>query len=194
MNLSYSENGKIKMLRYPNFDSGFWREIPWAPEYYVHPDGFIKSVKITTRKRERTKITKEKILSMFTICGYLSVNLVEAKSGLRKSARVHCLVAEMFLGPRPEGYHAMHLNGEKIDARLVNIKYGTPSENEKMKVLHGKSLQGERHHQSKLKNGDIPEIRNRLGLGESGTSIAKSYGVDPSTICAINRGRTWLSV
>lgn len=33
------------------------------------------------------------------------------------------LVADTFLGPRPEGHYVVHKNGDKLDGRLCNLRY-----------------------------------------------------------------------
>ena len=50
---------------------------------------------------------------------------------------VHRLVLEAFVGPRPEGMVARHLNGDPGDNRLENLAWGTQSENNYDKVRHG---------------------------------------------------------
>lgn len=49
--------------------------------------------------------------------------------GKGNSRCVHQLVLEAFVGPRPEGYDTLHLNHTPNDNRLVNLRYGTRSEN-----------------------------------------------------------------
>lgn len=44
---------------------------------------------------------------------------------------VHCIVAETWLGPRPEGQVICHKNDNKLDARVVNLRYDTHEENMK---------------------------------------------------------------
>ena len=53
---------------------------------------------------------------------------------------VHHLVLTAFDGPRPAGMtHIRHLNGNPADNRLTNLAYGTPSENGRDMVAHGRS-------------------------------------------------------
>ena len=48
--------------------------------------------------------------------GYFRVNL---RSGIkRKQWPINSLVLETFIGPRPQGFEAAHLNGNKTDNRL----------------------------------------------------------------------------
>lgn len=58
-----------------------------------------------------------------TFPGYLAVNV-----GGRKRY-VHHLVAEAFLGQRPEGAEVRHYNNDSHDNRLENLRYGTAVEN-----------------------------------------------------------------
>lgn len=51
--------------------------------------------------------------------------------------RVHRLVMLAFVGPCPEGYEVCHRNGDGLDNRLVNLYYGTPSQNTLDRVRHG---------------------------------------------------------
>lgn len=67
--------------------------------------------------------------------GHLVVML---KIGGKSTPRhVHRLVAEAFLGPRPDGMQTRHLNGNAIDNRAENLRYGTARENALDSVQHG---------------------------------------------------------
>jgi len=68
--------------------------------------------------------------------GHLRVRL--SAEGVRKSVLVHRLVLEAFVGPCPEGSEARHLNGDPQDNRLVNLRWGTRSENILDQVEHGR--------------------------------------------------------
>jgi hypothetical protein len=57
--------------------------------------------------------------------------------GNRSSRTVHSLVADAFLGPRPDGWEVRHLNGQAYDNRPANLQYGTRSENAEDSKLHG---------------------------------------------------------
>lgn len=185
-------NGRIKITDYPDFDDAGWKKIDGFKDYFIHRTGFVKSVKITTSKPKRLRIKKERILSMFTIFGYPSVNLVDGH--LRKSARIHILVADAFWGKRPDGCDVMHLDGNKLNSSADNLRYGSRSCNEAFKIDHGTALIGENHHQAKLTTKDVHFIRNEISKGRSCTSIAKDYNVTISNICRIKKGRSWASV
>lgn len=51
---------------------------------------------------------------------------------------IHCIVAELFLGPRPAGMVVHHKNHIKSDARACNLAYVTPSQNTRAAVEAGR--------------------------------------------------------
>lgn len=58
---------------------------------------------------------------------YKRVNL---RAGKRRHAYVHHLVAEAFLGPRPDGMIVLHRNDETLNNRADRLRYGDREENE----------------------------------------------------------------
>jgi hypothetical protein len=76
---------------------------------------------------------------------------IEAAMKVRRSrrmvnVRVHLAVLEAFVGPRPPGHVARHGGGGSRDNRLVNLSWGTPSENETDKIEHGTHHQRAKTH------------------------------------------------
>lgn len=51
------------------------------------------------------------------------------QSGRIKKCRVHALVAEAFIGPKPPGMEVLHWDGDPGNAKLTNLRYGTHAEN-----------------------------------------------------------------
>lgn len=98
----------------------------WRPtltprgRYEVSDDGQIRNVE-TGRIR---KLFKRK-------SGHVHVGVAH------KAHLIHHLVAEAFIGPRPEGLEVRHLNGIPDDNRVANLTYGTRSENVGDSVSHG---------------------------------------------------------
>jgi DNA-binding winged helix-turn-helix (wHTH) protein len=70
-----------------------------------------------------------------TLSGYLAVVLV--RNGKPTTSRVHGIVAEAFIGPRPAGHVVNHKNGIKIDNRVSNLEYVTPRENSQHAISLG---------------------------------------------------------
>lgn len=101
---------------------------------------------------------------------------------------VHTLVAKTFLGPPPPGSQVRHLNGIRTDNRLRNLIWGTPSENQMDRVIHGTSNRGEQHPNKKLTTKEILEIRHS---NNSVRTLAARYKVSKSTVKDILSRRTW---
>ena len=69
--------------------------------------------------------------------GYPCVTLY-GDNGVRKTFRVHNVIALVFHGPRPEGLVTRHLDGDQMNNVPSNLAYGTYSENAFDQVAHGK--------------------------------------------------------
>lgn len=59
--------------------------------------------------------------------GYLCVDI--KVNYQTKTVKVHTLVAETFLGPTPQGYHIDHLDHDKTNNRLDNLRWRKASDN-----------------------------------------------------------------
>lgn len=55
----------------------------------------------------------------------------------RITRTVHSLVADAFIGPRPDGEEIRHKNGQPSDCRANNLEYGTRSDNAEDSKRHG---------------------------------------------------------
>lgn len=76
-----------------------WKDIPIVKGYYqVSNLGRVRSIGRTVNAKQRTRKTKGRILKQSLSSGYAIVTL--SVNGLRKSIRVHRLVAEAFI-PNP---------------------------------------------------------------------------------------------
>lgn len=67
--------------------------------------------------------------------GYPSVNL--CASGSRRRYAMHVLVAEAFVGPRPDGLMVRHLDGKPTNNQPANLQWGTAKENVQDMLAHG---------------------------------------------------------
>lgn len=59
---------------------------------------------------------------------------------------IHHMVAEAFIGSRPDGAQICHNNGDPTDSRLENLRYDTPSGNNRDKRKHGTDHWANRTH------------------------------------------------
>lgn len=118
--------------------------------------------------------------------GYIKVTLT--KDRRETTFSVHVLVAEAFIGPRPDGCDVRHLNGSPIDNREANLCYGTPKENCADRTQHWR---GKKHWRAALEPRDIKAIKTRRSGGEPVSAIAAAFGVSKTHIYRICAGQSW---
>ena len=121
--------------------------------------------------------------------GYATVSLFKNS---RKTYRWHRLVLEAFIENVEEKSHVNHKNGNKLDNRLENLEWATPSEN----IIHSyrigiKDQKGEKNNASKLTMDNVRVIRKRLDGGESQYAIAKDFNISQATVYLIKARRLW---
>lgn len=118
-----------------------WKPITGFEGYYeVSDDGQVRSVsRVLTRKNGAKLTVRERVLKVRNSPNprdYPSVGLY--KPGNKPVyKKVHILVAEAFLGERPDGYYVCHNNGIPTDNRVENLRYGTPRSNSLDTIRHG---------------------------------------------------------
>lgn len=114
--------------------------------------------------------------------GYLEIKFSKRIGGGRRS--LHRIVLETFVGPALPGFEACHLNHDKSDNRLSNLRWGTHVEN--MRQNRFASLQAK-----KLTSSDAIEIAGLLRAGETYTAIADRFGIAKGNVWSIATGRSW---
>ena len=96
--------------------------------------------------------------------GYPRVNL--SHQGEDKTRTVHSLVAEAFIGARPENMEVCHSDGDPTNNHLDNLRYGTPSDNTLDRVKHGRDHNATKTHCPRgheLFAENIPPSQSKLG-------------------------------
>ena len=171
------------------------KQIPGFTNYFVTTDGKVFSEAMQYRQKEK----KLRRLSLWKCAGYWAVHLT--KDGIQLKRLVHRLVLETFVGQSPDGYQCRHLNGDRSDNRLENLRWGTRSENQMDRLLHGTSNNGERHPNNKLTSEQVLEIRRlaasnnkktrQIDRGGDYKNIAAKFNVSPSTVGSIVSRKTW---
>lgn len=102
---------------------------------------------------------------------YPALNLV--RDGKITAVRIHVLVAEAFIGGRPDGRVINHINGVKTDNRVVNLEYVTHRENSRHASrmgLYGQCV--------KERNQRIVELRaGGMRIKDIAALVGESVGV-----------------
>lgn len=114
-------------------------------------------------------------------------------AGVVKMVRVHVLVAEAFIGPRPPGLEVLHGDGGKLDNSLPNLRYGTPVDNAADRIRDDTHNRGERNYNAKLTREQVLLARQLAATGPRGTRsrLAREWGVHRATVNDAVRGARW---
>lgn len=189
-----------------------WKPIAEAPGYEVSDLGRVRCW--NPRNHVAHAPAEPRLLKPDIHLGYLRVKL--GKHGPRRW--VHRLVLEAFVGPRPPGAVARHVQtNDPTDNRPCNLAWGTHKENTADRVRHGTSARGRSisfRHPRKLATGeahglythpevrarklapaDAADLRRRYQAGERCGVLAAEFGVSRRTVWVIGteRGRQQLS-
>lgn len=124
--------------------------------------------------------------------GYRQIAL--SSNGVTRLKRVHVLVLQAFVGPRPPGCVACHGPGGRQDNRLLNLRWDTYKANEADKIRDKTDQAGTRNAMAKLSETSVRDIRKRYLAGETQTRLAQEYGVAVSNVCLIVHRVTWQHV
>lgn len=166
-----------------------WRPVVgYEGLYEVSSIGRVKSLPRTRWTGTGWRTTRERILTPKNDT-YPSVSL--SRLGDPRTIRIHVLLLEAFVGPRPVGAQACHGDGDKWNCRLDNLRWDSTSANHQDRVLHGASNRGERSGTARLTRQRVAEIRARHSAGEPQRSLASAFGVHPSTISHLVHGKSW---
>ena len=151
-----------------------WRELGWGP-YIVSSEGRIARI-----KRPWTGPH-----------GYVRAQSVR-HDGAKVPTYAHQLVAEAFIGPKPDGCEIHHRDGDKTNNRATNLEYVTRRENMVLGSALGQVAKGEKHWKSKLTAERVKEIRRRYADGGvSQAALAAEYGIHQTVVGGIVRRESW---
>lgn len=114
-----------------------WRPIPGYPGYLASNLGRVASC--------RQSPTPRLLIGGSNQRGYRIVKL-RTDTGAAHTRTVHRIIAEVFIGPLPEGLQVRHLDGDRLNNATSNLRYGTPSENVLDQVAHGVHFFASRTH------------------------------------------------
>lgn len=160
-----------------------WRDIPgYGGVYQASSLGRVRST--VGRWSPRLRVLSEAM-------GGARRNRPQVKMTLSGRARreyVSKLVLLAFVGPAPAGTECCHFNDMPADNRLENLRWDTRAANRADQIRNERQPSGERHWCSKLTSAAVHAIRSRP---DSTSSLAREFGVSPTTVSRVRCGRTW---
>jgi hypothetical protein len=142
--------------------------------YYVSNLGRIK-------KHGSNKIIRQNFLR-----DYLVVGLTDYKH-IRKTHRVHRLVAITFKKNYNITFDVNHINGIKTDNRDINLEWLKHSDNSKHNYTSGNCVK-------KLTPEMVIEIKRMISNGDVQKDIAKKFNVSRSIVSEINTNKKWINI
>jgi hypothetical protein len=164
-----------------------WADIPGWPGYRVSTDGCIETRKLSTGLLDKTWRPLKTYLSTY---GYSSVSLTDKGRSFRFNMNTLVLICHG--PPRPHGRSfALHNNGNRLDNRLENLRWGYGKDNADDRERHGRTARGENNGASKLTSADVLGIRKMRADGFGALRISKAFGVSKKTVQNVLRGNTW---
>ncbi|MEX0313769.1 MAG: HNH endonuclease [Allomuricauda sp.] len=177
------------------------KECPSFPGYSVNDKGDVFSHR--TRKPIPGQRGGSKAIIDKTVCKKLSKNktkkgylVVSAKKAGNKPRNfgVHQLVADAFLGPKPNLHEIRHLDGNPSNNSPENLSYGTAKQNAQDRKRHGNYFSGEDHHNAKLTNKDAIRIRTLRKKGLKVKRLANQFHVSVATIESIIYNKSYSQI
>jgi len=157
------------------------RPIRGFPDYFVTWGGDVFSTK-------RKPFKKLKLL--LNRCGYLQVCLY--KNGKQYSCKVHRLVLIAYCSKEYfSGAVTRHLDGNKTNNRLWNLRWGTTKDNSDDDLRLGRRILGEQKQNASISDKEAKEILHLKWSGISAPKVASIYGAGEHVVKDIWRYRSW---
>lgn len=173
-----------------------WKIVAGFTGYEVSSHGWVRTYRPVNGRGPFLREPREINPRAITGKPYLRVTLTN-NDGRQVTRRVHILVLETFIGPRPTQEHqTRHLDGNHKNNRLDNLLWGTVQENSDDRLAHGTQVRGEKVGIAKLTEQQVQEIKAAIPFWKKGmaTSFANKFGVGRTAITEIRKNNTWRHV
>lgn len=172
------------------------REETWKPvkghekRFLISNHGRVKSI----GGRYKVSMKNEGYIFVGTIDGLgYRIATLRDKDNPRK-VRIHTLVAEHFC-QRPKqikNLQVNHKDGDKLNNYYLNLEWVTPLQNIRHAVSIGlMNFKGEKHHNAKLTNEKVIEMRRLRKEGLTHQKIANMFGVNRRQAGDVINGVNW---
>lgn len=100
----------------------------------------------------------------------------------------------IFKGPIPKKYEVCHTCDVRNCVNPEHLFLGTKSDNMQDCLNKKKFSNGEKHYAAKITEENVKQIRLRRSMGEKIKNIANDFGISISSVCDLDKRRTWKHV
>lgn len=162
-----------------------WKTVPNVEAYEVSNLGRV-------RRRLLGKGTRVgKVLKCYSLpTGYVVADMW--MGGQRRRLYVHVAVLLAFRGAPPSDTHqGAHRDGRNSNNVLRNLRWATPTSNQRDKRRHGTLLKGSTHPNSKLTEAKVRKMRKLRQQGKTLHALAKLFKVCMQNVDYVCRRKTW---
>ena len=115
------------------------------------------------------------------------------EKGNRSVAKVHRLVATLFVDGKKDDYEVNHKDYNRENNNFENLEWVSHADNIRYSI-NRRDMSGENNPNSKLNKNDVVEIKDMIKKGISVSYISNLYGVGWQTINHIKNGNTWNNI
>ena len=176
--------------------SEVWKKSNLAPGYEVSNLGNIRMSSRTVvnrgrrffKKAKSLKLYESKDLYQFTVVFPSGKKTVSGKA-VSKKYFVHRMVMDAFVGPCPENMTVDHIDRNRKNNELKNLRYATKEEQDKNRDLS--AISGENSKFSKLNWDKVDDIRQKARSGVSKKDLSRLFDVSVETISKIINKKSW---
>ena len=113
-------------------------------------------------------------------------------AGLKQASNAHRRYYEVFKGHIPDGMYVLHKCDNRQCINPEHLFLGTADDNMRDMAQKGRSISGERHHNSKLTQRQVDEIRGRYRPRKvTLQQLASEYGISPTHVHRIATHKNW---
>lgn len=147
--------------------------------------------RIINCKGEEEFLTKKSFIN-----GYQNLRLKQRKTGKQTSRYVHKLVAQHFL-EQNDGIYVIHLNYDKTDNHVKNLKWATKKEKEIHQFSNPEFKnrpKPRKRHYAKLTETQVIRLKRKIHDPNRRTRIkliAKEFGISDMQLYRIKNGENW---
>jgi hypothetical protein len=170
-----------------------WKDIQGHPGYQVSDQGRVRTCR--NRAGWATPAAWRLVGGSVTRHGYVEVTFpVNGRQG-RVRKKVHHLVLEAFVGPRPPGMETRHSpDRDRANNRLSNLAWGTRQENADDRQRDGTQTRGEECKHAKLTATSVRDLRALRQAGWSYPRLATHFGISRRNVIRACEREHWAHV